>query len=131
EGREPDLRRGLPQGLRDDAERIQVRGLALVGRHAGRGVAFHVLDGAKTLAQREREVLGGDVVLPVDERTAARVRRAWQRADEAGGCTRRRLRSGAAAATARVTARARRVERLAGSGRARTGAVLQHLLQRE
>ena len=42
----------LPSVAGDDAERVQVRGLALVGRHAGRGVALDVLDRAEAFAQR-------------------------------------------------------------------------------
>ena len=52
---------------RHDAERRQVGGLALVGGHAERGVALQVLDGAEALAMGKRDVVGGDVVLQVDE----------------------------------------------------------------
>ena len=68
----------LPSCAGDDAERVQVRGLALVGRHAGRRVALDVLDRAEAFARREREVPRRDVVLEIDEglRTAAgRLRR--------------------------------------------------------
>src|SRR5262245_25274537 len=47
-----------------------VRGLALVRRHAERGVAFKMLDRAEALAMRQRDVLVGDVILKIDERLA-------------------------------------------------------------
>ena len=58
---------GLPELAGDDAERVQVRGLALVGRHAGRRVALDVLDRAEAFARREREVVRRHVVLEIDE----------------------------------------------------------------
>ena len=57
-----------------DRQRIDVAGLALVGAHAGGGVALDVLDRLEALAHGEAEVLGGDVVLEVDERLGARGR---------------------------------------------------------
>ena len=65
----PTCGMGLPSELRHEAERVHVGGLALVGRHADGGVALHVLDRLEALAHRERDVLGGHVVLEVDERT--------------------------------------------------------------
>ena len=56
---------------RNDAQRIDVRRLALVRAHAGRGVALDMLDRAVAFAEREAEVAGGDVVLQVDEHLAA------------------------------------------------------------
>ena len=70
EGRDADLRDALAGRRGDDAERVDVAGLALVGAHAGRGVALDVLDRAIALAQRKADVGGGDVVLQVDERLA-------------------------------------------------------------
>ena len=74
---QPDLRH-LPAGQRGDrGQRIQITGLALVGRHARRGVAFHLLDRVETFARRGGEVLGGDIILEVDKRLA--MRPAWRR----------------------------------------------------
>jgi hypothetical protein len=58
---------------RDDAERVQIGGLALVGGHAGGGVALDVLDRAEALAHASAS-RGGDVVLPIDEGLAAPAR---------------------------------------------------------
>jgi hypothetical protein len=51
----------------DDAERRHVGGLALVGRHAGRGIALDVLDRLEALAQRNADVLRRHVVLEIHE----------------------------------------------------------------
>ncbi len=74
----------------DDRQRLHVRRLALVGCHARRGVALHMLDRAEPLARRQQDVLGGDVVLVVHEGACTRggpVRRApgeRGRVDEVG-----------------------------------------------
>ena len=68
-----------------DGERVEVRCLALIGRHSRRRVAFDVLDRAKTLLRREFQVLGRDVVLEIYEgravsrqhRTRADLPREW------------------------------------------------------
>ena len=73
EGRQSDFRNGLGQRRRGDRERVHVRELALVGRHARGGVAFDVLDRAHALLHREAHVLGADVVLEIDERLASPV----------------------------------------------------------
>src|SRR5262249_51471056 len=67
EGGVPDLRRTLAQRLGDDAQRIQVRSLALVGRHASGGVALHMLDGAEAFPRGEGDVARGDVILEIDK----------------------------------------------------------------
>ena len=67
EGGEADLRRRLAERVGGDHQAVDVRHLALVGRHAVGGVALDVLDRAHALADREADVLGGDVVLEVDE----------------------------------------------------------------
>ena len=53
--------------LRQHAERYDIGGLALVGAHAERGVALHVLGGAVAFQPGKLDVLGGDVVLQIDE----------------------------------------------------------------
>ena len=53
--------------LGEDGEAVQVRGLALVGRHAERGVALQVLDRLEAFALRQAHVRRRDVVLQVDE----------------------------------------------------------------
>ena len=67
EGGQADLRRRLAERVGGDHQAVDVRHLALVGRHAVGGVALDVLDRAHALADREADVLGGDVVLEVDE----------------------------------------------------------------
>ena len=63
----PTCRHGLAERLGHEAEGIHVRGLALVRRHAGGGVALDVLDRLEALAHGEADVLGRHVVLQVDE----------------------------------------------------------------
>ena len=58
------------RGFGDHRQRVHVGRLALVGGHAGGGVALHVLDRAEALAVAS-EVLGSDVVLEIDEGLAA------------------------------------------------------------
>src|SRR6185369_16982823 len=41
--------------------------LALVGRHAGSGVPLDVLDRPETFPNRQLQVWGRDIVLPIDE----------------------------------------------------------------
>ena len=57
----------LPSALRGDRERVHVRRLALIGRHAGRRIALDMFDRAHALAGRQHHVAGGDVVLEIDE----------------------------------------------------------------
>ncbi len=89
---------GRPRQSRHDRQGIHVRGLALVGRHAGGGVALHMLDRAKALAARRWQILRRHIVLEIDERRAVL----------------RRRRSAAAAAPA-----------VGSAGRLRTGAAVQ------
>ena len=97
EGGEADCGQRLVERRGGDAERVHVRGLALVGRHAGRGVALDVLDRAEAFAHGELDILRGDVVLEIDEGLDARGRRARaaaRRAAAAGcGAPRRRMRA--------------------------------------
>ena len=72
---------------------LALDGLALVGRHAERGVALEVLGDAEAFARGELHVRHRDVVLEIDERLAATVRDLPQRA-------RRRAASSAAARSA-------------------------------
>ena len=57
----------LPADRSHDGEAGDVRGLALVGRHAERRVALQMLDRFKAFALRQFDVGGGDVVLVVDK----------------------------------------------------------------
>ena len=45
--------------------------LALIGRHAERGVALEMLDRTESFLLGERDILDGDVVLEIDEGLAA------------------------------------------------------------
>ena len=56
-----------PAASREPRQRGHVAGLALIGRHAERGVALEMLDRAIALAPGEIDVGGGHVVLEVDE----------------------------------------------------------------
>ena len=67
EGGQPDLRNVLAECLGGDRQAVHVGGLALVGGHAVGGEALDVLDRAHALANGKADVLGGDVVLEVDE----------------------------------------------------------------
>ena len=60
-----------PALVGDDRQRVDVAGLALVGAHAGGGVALDVLDRLEALAHGQAQILGGDVVLEVDESLGA------------------------------------------------------------
>ncbi len=72
-----DVRHRLADLAGDDAEHVEARGLALVGRHARCGVALHVLDRTEAFPAREREVARRHVVLEIHEcfRPAARLPR--------------------------------------------------------
>ena len=50
---------------------VQLAGLALIGRHAERGIALEMLDRDEALACGERDVGVGHVVLEVNERLGA------------------------------------------------------------
>ena len=66
-GRGADLRNAAARELGEDRKAADVRDLALVGRHAERGVALEVLDRAEALAVGERDVVHRHVVLEIDE----------------------------------------------------------------
>ena len=68
EGRRPHRLDRQAALVGHDRQSVDVAGLALVGPHAGRGVALDVLDRLEALADCETEILGGDVVLEIDER---------------------------------------------------------------
>ena len=61
-------RRSRPVSAASTASAGDAAGLALVGRHAERGVALHVLDRAEVLPRRQRHVLDRHVVLQVEPR---------------------------------------------------------------
>ena len=67
EGGGADLVHAAARGFGQDGDGIDVAELALVGRHAGGGVALGQLDVAIALARGQRQILGGDIVLVVDE----------------------------------------------------------------
>ena len=71
EGRRADFRHRLVQRFGDEAQRRHVGGLALVRGHAGGGVALDVLDRLEALAHGKADILGGDIVLQIDEGAAA------------------------------------------------------------
>ena len=67
EGRQPHLRRRLAKRVGGDHQPVDVRHLALVGRHAVGGVTLDVFDRAHPFAHGQADVLGGHVVLEVDK----------------------------------------------------------------
>ena len=67
EGRRPDGWDLASELTRDQAQRVHVAGLALICRHAGGGVALHVLDRLEALAHRELDVFRRHIVLEVDK----------------------------------------------------------------
>ncbi len=71
ECRVADIRNRSLQYIGDDTQGVHVRRLALVGCHAGGGVALDVLDRAEAFARCRPQVLRGDIVLEIDERRAA------------------------------------------------------------
>ena len=67
ETRRADLGDLLAERIRHDCKTGNVGRLALVGRHAERGVALQMLDRDEPLAMSEADVFGGHVVLEIDE----------------------------------------------------------------
>ncbi len=122
ERRQSDLWRGAVEALRHERQRVHARGLALVGRHAGRRVALDVLDRLEALPGREHQVAGRHVALEIDERLGRRFNaRLGQRA-----------RSTAPAEIARddtVTGRSACVSRVTGCGGTRLRAIGEHHLE--
>ena len=80
EGRDAGFAHFAAFERREHGETVDVRGLALVGSHAERRVALQMLDRDVVLAHRERDVLGGDVVLQIDPDAAGVVARSGARA---------------------------------------------------
>ena len=88
EGGETHLGNRLLELGGGDGKRVHVGKLALVGRHAGGGVALDVLDRAHALLDGQAHILGANVVLEIDEGFRATVRgewaERWQRGAERG-----------------------------------------------
>ena len=59
---------GEPRFCARDGERVQIRGLALVGRHPRGGIALQVLDRLEAFLGRELHVAHGHIMLKVHER---------------------------------------------------------------
>ncbi len=110
EGREADLGDRLLLHGGGDGERVHVGELALIGGHAGRGVALDVLDAAHALLNRKLDVADRDIVLHIDEGFQPPVAEHMQRCAE-GSAPRGRC------ASDRVRVRRRRLE----PGRSRCG----------
>ena len=109
ERRQADLGHRPVERAGRDREPVHVRRLALVGRHAGGGVALDVLDRAHALAHGELDVLGRHVVLEVDEGLhLLRVARMRHGAMETAGGRDRRRRPRRRARSARPQQRRRR-----------------------
>ena len=67
EGRQTDLRRFLAKRVGGDHQAVDVRHLALIGGHPVRRVTFDMLDRTHALAHGKPQILGGHVVLEIDE----------------------------------------------------------------
>ena len=79
ERRQPDGGDRLAERVRRDRQRVEIGRLALVGAHAGGGVALDVFDRTHALARSERNVTRRDVVVEVDESLAGALGRAADR----------------------------------------------------
>ena len=79
-GRRADLGRAFRRHFRDGQECVEVRGLALVGRHAAGRVALQVLEVLVAFRERDLGVGHGDVVQQVEPLAAAPGRRARRHA---------------------------------------------------
>ena len=71
EGGGADIGNGHAQNVGENAKRVDVRGLALIRRHAQRGVALDVLHRAEVLTHGQFKVGGGYVVLEINPKLAA------------------------------------------------------------
>ena len=80
-GRGADLRDRAAGHLGEDRQPRHVGHLALIGRHAERGVALQVLDRAEAFLIGERDILRRDVVLEIHEGLRAAVLDVPQRRD--------------------------------------------------
>src|SRR5690606_27408349 len=67
EGGETHLRRRALERIGCNGQTIDVGRLALIGRHAVGGIALDVLDGVEALAHGQTNILGGHIVLEIDE----------------------------------------------------------------
>ena len=65
--RRADLLDRFAGGLGEDRDGVDIAELALIGRHAGRGVAFGELDVGVALARGKQQIVGRSVVLEIDE----------------------------------------------------------------
>ena len=139
ECRQADLRNGFAERARHDTERVQVGGLALIGRHARGGVALDVLDGVEPLAGCEQQVARRDIVLPVDEGPPACRGCPGQGALQVPGCWCRRrcdgnccgCRRGTQRDVRRADAAACGIDGLARCGRARRRSIGKNRSERE
>ena len=71
EGGGADLGNVRALQAREDCQADDVAGAPLIGAHAEGGVTFQMLHRVITLALRESEILGGNIVLQIDETFAA------------------------------------------------------------
>ena len=67
EGGGANFRYLAAKGVGEDRQPVDVRCLALIGRHAKGGVAFQMLDRLVSLARGEADIRGGDIILEIDK----------------------------------------------------------------
>ena len=82
----------LARQMRQQRMAVEARGLALLGRHAERGVTLQMLDGAEAFPVGDLDVLRGHIVLQIDEGFVARLLDPPERFDADGFVARLRRR---------------------------------------
>ena len=67
EGGGANLRDGFARGTCQKGDAVHIRKLALIGRHAQRGITLGQLHILVAFACGQRQVLGGDIILEINE----------------------------------------------------------------
>src|ERR1019366_9352509 len=72
-----DCRHRLSGESGHDSKPVHIGQLALIGRHAERGVTLEMLDGAEALTLGKNDVVNGDIVLEIHESLAVAQMPEW------------------------------------------------------
>ena len=78
------LRNALPRQLGHDRQAQNIAGLALIGRHAQRGIALQMLDRPEVFLIGQLHILDGDIVLLIDPGASLALGHIPQRGDRHG-----------------------------------------------